>query len=108
MKKKKRNYIPFDDSRIVPDAFARFYTIRFNLDDKRKTNSYAFRNEIAVITGSPPKRLTTSGHESFVVKVRSAEQGNKVLSLNSMKNLKCKCEKHPYLNQSKGLIYVYE
>ena len=31
-----------------------------------------------------------------------------MLNLNSRKNLKCKCDKYPYLNQSKGLIYVYE
>ena len=105
---KKRNYIPFDDSIMTPDAVARFYTIRFNLENKRKTNPYALRNEIAEITGSPPKRLTTSEPELFAVEVRSAEQGNKVLNLNSIKNLKCECEKHPYLNQSKGLIYVYE
>ena len=48
MNKKKRNYIPFDDSIITPDAFARFYTIWFNLEDKRKTNLYALRNEIAL------------------------------------------------------------
>ena len=72
---------------MTPDAFARLYTIRFNLEDVIKMNPYALRNEIAVITGSLPKRLTTSGPESVVVEVCTAEQGNKVLNWNSIKNL---------------------
>ena len=51
---------------------------------------------------------STSGQDSFVVEVRSAEQGNKIIELNHVKSIECKCEKHRYLNQSKALIYVYE
>ena len=42
------------------------------------------------------------------MEVRSREQGNKINELNNVNNIKCKYEKHLYLNQSKGLIYVYE
>ena len=42
------------------------------------------------------------------MEVRSREQGNKITELNNVNNIKCKCEKYLYLNQSKGLIYVYD
>ena len=106
--KKKKIYIPFNDKLLVSNTFTRFYNIRFPVEDKRKINPYSLRNEITQLTGCPPKQLSTSGPDSFVVEVLSAEQGNKIIELNHVKNIECKCEKHRYLNQSKGLIYLYE
>ena len=91
-------YIPFNDKLLVSNTFTKFYNILFPVEDKRKINSYSLRNEIAQLTGCPPKRLSTSGPGSFVVEVRSAEQGNKIIELNQVKNIECKCEKHGYLN----------
>ena len=89
-------------------VISRFSTIKCNQEDKRKINPYSLRNEITTLAGNPPKRLATSGRPSFVVEVRSREQGNKITQLNNVNDIKCKCEKQLYLNQSKGLIYVYE
>ena len=60
----KINYIPFTEPLGTSDgSYARFYTIKFNEEDKRKINPYLLRNEITNFkaTGNKWTRLVCSG-----------------------------------------------
>ena len=71
--KKKRNYIPFNEPLVTTyDSYLRFYTIKFDQEDKRKINPYLLRNETTTLTGNPPKRLTTSGRDRKSTRLNSS------------------------------------
>ena len=109
IKPKQRRYVPFKfENEASASQYTKFFNVTVNQEDTRRINSYALRNAIKVLTGATLQSITTSGKDSFDIKVRNEEQSKKVVSLQKIGDIKCKVDRHRYYNQTKGLIYIHE
>jgi hypothetical protein len=106
--KKRRTYAPFDHHSNPLQSYTRFFSITFETGIKRKVNPYAVKNQIITTTGKPPVKISSNGRDSLTILVEDALQGNKMADICTIGNIPCKTEKHQYLNNSKGIIYIQE
>jgi hypothetical protein len=106
--KKRQKYVPFDYNCNLVQTYTRFFSITFEAGKKRLVTPYSIKNQITTVTGKPPKSITSNGRDSLTILVEDDMQSNKMKDITMIDDISCKTEKHPYFNQSKGIIYIRE
>ena len=88
--------------------YVSFYKIHFNSEDeRRKICPYKLNNEINLNTGNFLEDIISEGNSSFVVKVKSREQGKLVEKMKTVCNVPCEVKPHDIMNYCRGIIYVH-
>ena len=109
--KKKSKYQPLQlqFGSIPGESFyITFYKINFNSDEeRRKICPYKLNNEINLNTGNFLEDIISEGNSSFVVKVKSKEQGKLIEKMKTVCNVPCEVKTHDIMNYCRGIIYVH-
>ena len=93
-----------DEEPILPKCV--FYHIEFEADERIEVNPFRVRDQIEMKIGRKIKNFHPDSRNGFSVEVATKAEGEKLITLKSIDNLRCKVEYHKYMNQSKGLIYI--
>jgi len=108
-KRQKLKYVPFNMEEVfITKRYTRFYIVKIDQRKIRSVNPYEITKEIKRVTGSSPKSVTSERRDSFTIEVRDEAQGEEILKMKQVDGVDCIVEKHPFHNQSKGIIYIQE
>jgi hypothetical protein len=105
---RRKQFSRFDDHNLFnncPD-FPEHLKITFDTKDRPDICPYTLREELGSITGRPVLNLTTSGEESFTIKVDTKLLSDALLAKTSMCQKTCTISPHPTFSTSSGLIYI--
>jgi hypothetical protein len=105
---RKKQFSRFDEHNLFnncPD-FPEHLKITFDAKDRPDICPYTLREELRSITGRPVLNLTTSGEESFTIRVDTKLQSDALLAKTSMCQKTCTISPHPTFSTSSGLIYI--
>ena len=93
---------------LEKEIFQRFYQIELLAGTgKLSVDPYQVVKKIEEVTKKRPAKIMRT-RTGFFVEVRDKEQGEEVVKIDRVKDVKCKVDAHPSCNQSQGIIYIYE
>ena len=84
----------------------KFYVLKVTDVLKCQLRSYDIIREVQSVTGTKPKQITCFNASSYTMEDTNENQGNKIMDLQKVDNIKCEIIKHSYFNQNKGLLFL--
>ena len=109
--KKDKTFSTDNISRVfssgASEDFTRFYFMEVPQAAKRAINPYTVEDKIVEISGTKPRRITSS-REGFVIEVSSEAQGEAICDIVEIGDIPSKVGPHNTYNSSKGLVYIYD
>ena len=78
IKGKLFKYVPLNSTEYTEptEKFTKFFTLKFEEENKRTVNPHAIENEIVRITGMKPKRIGSFDKTSFTIDARNKTQSS--------------------------------
>ena len=90
------------------ETFPRFYQVKFDCENtKRSICPFKFELELIKKIDEISQPIQSSGRDGFLIEVSSKQQGETLLTVNTLCDHSCRVLKHDFFNVNKGLIYVY-
>jgi hypothetical protein len=95
------------DKLFKNDNFSTFFIITFDQTQKRHLCPFQFEFALTKAIGSPPKNVSSSGRDSFLIEVANKSQSESIMNLDHILGFACKVSEHRLFNGTKGLIYIH-
>ena len=86
----------------------KYYHIEFQNEIKRDINAYELRTFLNKEANERIEKLTTDSKDGFSFLVNITEHTEKLTEITKFEEYDCKITPHKYLNQIKGVLYIYE
>jgi len=86
----------------------KFYHIVFDRETKGDVNPYQLKTGIEDTFEEKVEKLTTDSQNCFSFQVKITESTEQLVNVTKCGEINCRLSPHKYLNQIKGILYIYE
>lgn len=89
------------------EHFNRYFIVKLS-GDKRKLNPFLLEKEITSKLGGKPTDIAAAGKNAIMITVNDKRQSKEIMTMKTVGGMDCEVSGHRTMNNSKGLIYIYE